>query len=143
VQARAAAASKNALARNRRGAQASLPTKAAPPVKRRFESSLAHRLLPIAPRDYAPNAQSELGAREAGQSRHVRQTPVHLRSGPGGAFTPAVPPALPSRRLAASCIYGATVALVDKQIHPEDARRIERAMVEQYERRRGITGRAS
>ena len=40
-------------------AQASLPTKAPPPVKRRFGSSLARRLLPLsAARAYAPNVQS-------------------------------------------------------------------------------------
>jgi hypothetical protein len=41
---RAAAASRVASVRNRRGAPASLRTKTAPPVKRRFESSLARRL---------------------------------------------------------------------------------------------------
>jgi hypothetical protein len=64
VPARTAAASKVALARSRCGngsscAHASLPTKVAPPVKRRFESSFARRLLPLsAARAYAPNAPS-------------------------------------------------------------------------------------
>jgi len=40
-------------------AQASLPTKAAPPVKRLLESTLARRVARSAPRErYAPNAQS-------------------------------------------------------------------------------------
>ena len=52
-----------ALTSRRPGAQASLPTKAAPPVKRRFESSLARRLLPLtAARAYAPSALSGPGA---------------------------------------------------------------------------------
>ena len=36
-----------AVTRNRLGAQASLPTKAAPPMKTHFEASLARRLLPL------------------------------------------------------------------------------------------------
>ena len=59
VAARAGAASKVALTRNQHGgAQASLPAKAGPTVKRRFGSSLAHRLLPLgAARAYAPNTR--------------------------------------------------------------------------------------
>jgi hypothetical protein len=60
-------------------AQASLPTKSAPPVKRRFESGLARRLLPLSTaRAYAQNAQPESGARTARRSRRVRQTPSHV-----------------------------------------------------------------
>jgi hypothetical protein len=84
VAARAGGVSKEALARNRLDAQAPLPTKAAPPVKRRFGSSRARRLLPLsAARAYAPNAQSRPGARAARRSRRVRQTSGRVQGGLG------------------------------------------------------------
>jgi hypothetical protein len=74
--------SKVALAQNRCPAQASLPTKAAPPVKRRFESSPARPILPLsAARTYAPSAQPRPSARAARRSQRARQTPVHVRGG--------------------------------------------------------------
>jgi hypothetical protein len=76
----AAAASNVAPVRNQRCAQASPATKAAPPVKRRFESSLARRLLTLgAERAYAPNARSGPRGQVAGRSRRAYQTPVHVQ----------------------------------------------------------------
>jgi hypothetical protein len=54
-------------------------------VKRRFGSSLAHRLLPLgAARAYAPKHASLNGARAAGRSWHFR-LPMHMRRRFAGA----------------------------------------------------------
>jgi hypothetical protein len=108
----AGAASRAALVRNQRGAQASLPTKAAPTVAAR-DRTVARRLLPLSAagrtrrtrsRGDAPERPSGHGARvilrghtspraptsrakrASGQeSRHVRRTPVHGQGGFAGA----------------------------------------------------------
>jgi len=89
-----------ALARSQRDAQASLPTKTAPPLKRRFESSLAHRLLARAhalsaqsgpsPRDWALTARPRgARARETKPAQRACSSPPPAPRLAGPA--PAVP----------------------------------------------------
>jgi hypothetical protein len=94
----------------RQDAQASLPTKAAPPAKRCFASSLARRLLPLsAARAYAPNAQPARRA-QAGRSRRARQPPMHAHGASPAplALLAARVRGAPARRRAVAARVGAT-----------------------------------
>jgi hypothetical protein len=101
-------------------AQAWLPTTAAPPVKRRFESSLARRLLPLgAAPAFAPNAQSRPGGHGAPARLPctcMRASPARAAPAsrmPRRAVSPFVVPAArlrSERGVAARCASGQAVA---------------------------------
>jgi hypothetical protein len=68
-------------------------------VKRRFESSLARRLLPLGiARACAPNTQSRPGARAARRARRAYQTPEHVHKGLRQRCSCSSPPKLGSHR---------------------------------------------
>ena len=118
--ARAGAASKVALARNRRGAQASLPTKAAPAVAGR-DRIVARRLLPLsAAGGYVPNTQPWPGARGQAVTPRPLDSRGRIRAQRRRCWCSSPPPALAARRSGASAVAAragaaSNVALVRNQ----------------------------